>query len=48
MKKQLFVLVALIAVASMILTACGGAATTAAPVATAAPRQPSPNRPVQS
>ena len=42
MKKQLFVLVALLAAVSMILTACGGAATTAAPVATAAPATAAP------
>ena len=37
MKKQLYVLVALVIAATMILTACGAAATTAAPAATAAP-----------
>ena len=38
MKKQLYVLVALIMAASMFLSACGAAATTAAP-ATQAPVQ---------
>jgi multiple sugar transport system substrate-binding protein len=40
MKKQLYVLVALVIAATMILTACGAAATTAAPAATTAPVAP--------
>jgi multiple sugar transport system substrate-binding protein len=49
MKKQLYVLVALLAVFAMVLTACGNAATpTTAPVATAAPATavPEPTGPV--
>ncbi|MGD0751660.1 MAG: ABC transporter substrate-binding protein [Anaerolineales bacterium] len=41
MKKQLYVLVALLVTATMVLTACGAAATTAAP-ATAAPATAAP------
>jgi multiple sugar transport system substrate-binding protein len=41
MKKQLYVLVALVIAATMVLTACGAAATTAAP-ATAAPATAAP------
>ena len=41
MKKQLYVLVALLVAATMVLTACGAAATTAAP-ATAAPATAAP------
>jgi len=50
MKKQLYILVALVITATMLLTACGAAATTAAPAtqapapATAAPATAAPRR----
>ncbi len=43
MKKQLYVLVALLVAATMVLTACGAAATTAAPAAPCRNRRSRPD-----